>query len=218
MNEKKQKKNFEDTKTGQAADGISSGVGLAWEIGAGLFSGFVGVFFNLIGMVLGFGVFVVIIGVLCYFGYKALNDVDWSQIDSNVQTFVDDVKSGDIVSDEIEGEVVAAQSYVKEPTTEEIEQARREHEAEAENYKKRHDGDEYPFTFREPKARQVTEVEFADGRRKTFSGVSPVPIPEGKYVVIKYNSFTSSISEVTEKTVEEKVDEPEPNEPDSTKD
>lgn len=206
MNEKS-KKNFEDTKTSQTADGISSGIGLAWEIVSGLFSGFVGVFFNLLGMIIGFIAIVGLLGVVCYFGYKALNDVDWSKIDAGIQVFVDDVKSGDIVSDEIEGEVVAAQSYVKEPTAEEIEQARREHEAEAENHKKRNDGDEYPFTFREPKARQVTEVEFADGRRKTFSGVSPVPIPEGKYVVIKYNSFTSSISEVTEKT-EEKQDEP----------
>lgn len=191
----------------QIAEGVGTVLGIMFDLLGGVLGGFAQVGGTLIGWGLGIAVF----ALLCFLGWNFLQSIDLSEISVSLQESIESVTEGGT----IEGFIVEASTMKKIPAQDEIDQARRDYEADAEKYKERHDGDPYPFAFNEPKPRQVTTIQFKDGRVKEFSGVSPKPIPTQQYVVIKYNDWTNKISDVlpqgSEETQERKpIDAPRP--------
>lgn len=182
-----------NNKPKKVASGIAF-VEVIFEAIGGIISGLVGVFFSLIGWLIGLGIIVVLVAVIWGFA----KNTDFSGISENLQSGIDNITEGG----SIEGWVSEVDLRIKVPTEEEITEARRLHE-EREQQRKQ-SGSTISFEFRVPKERQVTIVTFRDKRFKEFTGVSPKPIPLQKYVVIRYNSWTNSISDI------EVVEKPDP--------
>jgi hypothetical protein len=189
--------------------GVASAVEIAFEVLTGLVSGLAGVFFSLIGWGIGILIFV----VLAIIGLNFIRNTDFSGISENLQSGIEGITEGIAV----EGWVSEVDSKIKVPTEEEIAQARQAYDEKAARYKENsNSGKSYPFEFQPPEERQVTIVTFRDKRSKEFKGISPKSIPLQRYVRIKYNSWTDTISnvEIVEQTdplfdvVEPQVEEP----------
>lgn len=162
-------------------------VELVFEAVTGLLSGITGIMFSVIGWIIGLG----LITLLCVIGWNLLKVTDFSAISENLQSGINSITEGS----SIEGWVSEVDSKIKVPTEEDIAKARQAYDEKAAKHQERM-GDPYPFEFHAPKERQVTVVTFRDKRFKEFSGISPKSIPIQQYVIIRYNSWTETISDV----------------------
>jgi hypothetical protein len=185
------------------ASGVASGVEMAAEAAGGLFSGFAGIFFHLLGGIIGIACTLGIIALIGFIIWSGVKDADLSAISENIQSGISSVTKGDV----IEGWVSEVDSKVIVPTEEDIEEARRIHEEKAAKHEEE-TGRPYPFSFFPPKEREVTIVSFRDRRTKEFKGISPKPIPTQEYVRIIYG-WTGSISDI------EVVEQPDPEKEDN---
>jgi hypothetical protein len=179
----------------KVAGGVAFVIEMAFEVFSGLISGMTGIMFSLIGWIIGLGLII----LLCVIGWNLLKDADFSAISENLQTGIDSITEGGSV----EGWVSEVDAKMKVPTEEDIAQARQAYDEKAAKHQER-TNDPYPFEFHPPKERQVTVVTFRDKRFKEFSGISPKSIPIQQYVIIRYNSWTDTISDV------EVVEKPDP--------